>query len=231
MTAEEALQAAESEGHLLQRSNNATGYKGVSFNPTRIERPFCLQFYVSGKQKTLGYFATAEEAALEYARHPEVVAKSEAAAAATLTAVSKNTKATSARVGSARPSMTAAEALELADSEGLTLLRSNNTTGYKGVSFNPTRFSRPYCLQAQISRGQTTLGYFASAEEAALFYARHPEVRAKKEAAAAAALATVAAAPGDIRKRRRLVPSAPACSAEHGYQTRRRNVEDVEDVD
>ena len=69
--------------------------------------------------------------------------------------------------------MTAKEALQQAQAEGLTLLRSeSNTSGYKGVYFRSGHKSKPY--QAQMKRGgkNVTLGCFATAEEAALVFAR-----------------------------------------------------------
>ena len=69
MTAEQALAAAAAEGLTLERSNTNTGFKGVS----RVAQPFKhgKQFWAShtrGKTTSLGYYATAEEAALVVAR-------------------------------------------------------------------------------------------------------------------------------------------------------------------
>ena len=74
--------------------------------------------------------------------------------------------------------MTAEEAVQQAETEGLTLLRSeSSSTGYKWVSFRSGK-SRPY--QAQVQRGGQTvyLGRFATAEEAALCNARHSAAQA-----------------------------------------------------
>ena len=80
----------------------------------------------------------------------------------------------------APPPLTAEEAvLRQAEAEGLTLLRSERgSTGYTGVSFNGSSKSKPY--QAKVRRGgtQVALGRFATAEEAALCYARTPEAQA-----------------------------------------------------
>ena len=81
--------------------------------------------------------------------------------------------------------MTAEEALRLAETEGLTLLKANNVSGYKGVYFNSSvNRAKPY--RVKVTRGgiKVQLGYFATAEEAALCYAR---ASAAKAAAAAAA--------------------------------------------
>ena len=73
----------------------------------------------------------------------------------------------------APPLLTSEEALQQAQEEGLTLLGANSTTGYFGVTVIHHSF-RPY--KAQVSRGgkgvQVHLGYFATAEEAALSVAR-----------------------------------------------------------
>ena len=74
----------------------------------------------------------------------------------------------------------------------LTLLKADNKTGYFGVSHQPGR-TKPY--EARVRRGgkQVGLGYFATAEEAALFVARSPE---GQEAARKAAASEDGNAPG-----------------------------------
>ena len=47
--------------------SNTTGFKNVTFQKGR-SRPYELQICQNGERKSLGTFATAEEAALEYAR-------------------------------------------------------------------------------------------------------------------------------------------------------------------
>ena len=50
-------------------SNNSTGYKGVAFCPKHSgSKKYELSVWVGGKKVFLGYFATAEQAALFYAR-------------------------------------------------------------------------------------------------------------------------------------------------------------------
>ena len=144
---------AEAEGlTLLPSASSNTGYKGVSFNRDR-PKPYKVQVTRGGKQATLGFFATAEEAALCYARSPE----GQAAAAAP-----------------PEPRPTAAEqALRQAETEGLTLLRSESgSTGYRGVSFDSRAKSKPY--KAEVRRGgkKVHLGYNTTPEEAALHVAR-----------------------------------------------------------
>jgi len=175
LTAEEAVpwavQQAETEGlTLLKSESSRTGYKGVTVNSSLRkgvtyvphEHPYQAKVWRRGKMVHLGQFATAEEAALCHARSPEGQAAAMAAAAAP----------------PEPPPMTAEEVLQLvlqqAEAEGLTLLRSeNSSTGYKGVTFKGSRtLTKPY--QAEVKRGGKLvyLGYFVTAEEAALCYAR-----------------------------------------------------------
>ena len=78
------------------------------------------------------------------------------------------------------------EARQQAQAEELTLLVADNNTGYFGVYLKPG-LAKPY--QARVSRGgkKVSLGYFATAEEAALCVARSPEGQAVATERAAAA--------------------------------------------
>ena len=67
MTAAEAHAAAAAEGLALLRADNPTGFKGVSRSGSG-SKPFQAQLWRGGRNKTLGRFATAEEAALAVAR-------------------------------------------------------------------------------------------------------------------------------------------------------------------
>jgi len=151
MTAEEALRQAEEEGLTLLRSeSSSTGYNGVSFDSSR-PKPYHAKVRRGGKQVALGTFSTAEEAALCYARTPE------------------GRRAVAASAASpSPPPMTAEEALRQAEAEGLVLRRSDSNII---VTFN---IGRPKPYQAKVQRGRRTvaLGYFATAEEAALAVAR-----------------------------------------------------------
>jgi len=119
-----AVRQANAEGLTLVRAeSNSTGYKGVTWNKRPEATPYQAQVRRGGKNVHLGYFTTAEEAALCYARSPEAQAAVAAAAAAP----------------PAPPPMTAEEALRQAEAEGLTLLKSDgSSTGYKGVRFSGT---------------------------------------------------------------------------------------------
>ena len=76
-----------------------------------------------------------------------------------------------------------------AEAEGLTLLVADNKTGYFGVIHRPG-YPKPYLARVRRGGTQVPLGYFATAEEAALCVARSPEGQeaAAKRAAAAAPL-------------------------------------------
>ena len=80
--------------------------------------------------------------------------------------------------------MTAEEAVRQAEAEELTLLKADNTAGYKGVSFNSSCKTKPYQAKLKRDGKDVSFGYFATAEEAALHYARAPEGRAAVAAAA-----------------------------------------------
>jgi len=167
--AKAALRQAGAEGVTLLRSaDNSTGYKSVSFKSSLKSKPYQAQVKRGGKTMRFGYFATAEEAALSIARLPET----HAAAAPP-------------------PPLTAEEALRQAEAEGLTLLKSDSSsTGFKCVAVDSRNKINPYL--ARVTRGGkfVHLGYFATAEEAALCYARTPEAQA---AAAALALSDMTA--------------------------------------
>ena len=155
LTAEEALWQAEAEGlTLLKSGSSSTGYKGVTFTGSRnLAKPYQVKVWRGGTQVSLGYFTTPEEAALSIARTPE----GRAAAAAP----------------PKPPSLTAEEAVRQAEAEGLTLLRSErNNSGYSGVHLGSNSKSSPY--QARVWRGSKDvhLGYYTTAEEAALHMAR-----------------------------------------------------------
>ena len=115
--AEAAVRQAEAEGLTLQPSDNATGYRGVHklsvYGESRRGRakPFQARVQRAGKTVHLGNFATAEEAALAYARTPEA----------------------QAQVANPKPvPLTAEEAVAQAAAEGLTLEPSSNwKAGYR----------------------------------------------------------------------------------------------------
>ena len=96
------------------------------------------------------------------------------------------------------PSLSPEEVQEIAEAEGLTLVRSSGKTGFAKVlekSRTPNkpghaapRRRRPYTAQINLRGRKHSLGDFATAEEAALAYSRHlgPEASAEEQAAFAA---------------------------------------------
>ena len=98
-----------------------------------------------------------------------------------------------------------------AEAEGLTLLKADNKAGYFGVNYN-TQASKSKPYKARVRRGgkQVSLGYFATAEEAALCVARSPEGRAAAAKAAASEEGDTPAMPsGAILKEEGVVPPMP----------------------
>jgi len=156
--ARRAIAQAEEEGLELQRGtrrDNTSGFLGVRKSTAVQSRPYGAQRKRDGKREHLGYFTTAEEAALAYARAlgPEGCA---AAAAAR-----------------AEVSMTAEEAQRLAAAEGLVLVRSSsNAMGFVGVFNHRPGRPKPYQARQRRDGKMQHLGYFATVEEAALAVAR-----------------------------------------------------------
>ena len=162
----EAQQQAQAEGLTLLVSDNTTGYLGVNHQPGR-PKPYQAQVNRGGKSVCLGSFATAEEAALCIARSPEGQEAAKRAAAA--------------------PPLTSEEARQQAQAEELTLAVAESETGYYGVRLaNPGRL-KPYQARMSFSGRMVHLGFFATAEEAALCIARSPEGQAVAAERAAAA--------------------------------------------
>eukprot|EP00964_Phaeocystis_antarctica_P011118 scaffold6115_cov57-Phaeocystis_antarctica.AAC.3 len=164
---------ATAEGLTLLVAENTTGFLGVYLKPGK-PKPYMARVSRGGKLVYLGSFATAEEAALCFARSPEGRAAAVEAAAAAVEAAA------------ALIPLTSEEARQQAQAERLTLLVGANTTGYFGVSLN--RPGRPKPYQAKLRRGgkMVSLGSFVTAEEAALCVARSPEGQAAAERAAEA---------------------------------------------
>ena len=178
MTAEEAVAQAKVENLTLLRSGTVSGFKNATFNNGRV-KPYQTHVTRGGKKVHLGHFATAQEAALCFARTPE------------------------GRAAAAAPA-SAEEAVRQAEAEGLTLLRSDiGSSGYQGVAFR-SGDTKPYQVQVQRGGKRVYLGAFATAEAAALCYAR--SVRPSDAKA-------VPSVSGDFsptkRSRRQVVAAAP----------------------
>ena len=183
LTVEEALRRAEAEGLTLLKSDNVTGYKGVCGRANGRAKPYQAEVRRGGKNVHLGYFATAEEAALciartqgRAARTPEKLAEAAAArvrafrAAAAADAAQPPIMAEEAG-GGASHAWRVRQAVRQAEAEGLALLTADSTSGYKGVSFESKK-AKPYKVKVHRGGKQVSLGYYATAEAAALCYAR-----------------------------------------------------------
>ena len=83
--------------------------------------------------------------------------------------------------------MSRVETLQQPQAENLTLLLSENKTGYLGVTHRPGR-AKPYLANVVRGGGQVHLGNFSTAEEAALCVAQSPEGQAVAADRAAAAV-------------------------------------------
>ena len=164
LTSEEALQQAQAEELTLLVAKGKKGYFGVGLDKPGRPKPYSARVKRGSKHVHLGYFATAEEAALCVARTPEGQAAAERAAAP----------------------LTSGEAKEQAQAEELTLLVAKGKTGYFGVGLDKPGRPKPYSARVKRGGNRSHLGFFATAEEAALCVARSPEGRAAAGRAAAA---------------------------------------------
>ena len=113
----------------LLRTDNAAGFKHVSYHKTGT-KPFHVHVGRDGRRHQLGNFATAAEAALAVARFlgPEGLAAALAPPAP-------------------KAPMTVAEVHAAAEAEGLTLVRAENATGFRGVSSSQND-SKPFKAHA-----------------------------------------------------------------------------------
>ena len=152
------LSQAQAEGLTLRKADNKTGYHGVYLISPGQPKPYEARVRRGGKQVSLGFFATAEEAALCIARSSEGRGAAQKAAAAPPPS----------------PPLTSEEVRQQARAEGLTLRVADNKAGYYGVYRlrKPEGRSKPY--EAKLwRRGMVRhFGRFATAEEAALRIAR-----------------------------------------------------------
>ena len=150
----EALQQAQAEKLTLLVAETRSGYYGVAYR-AKMRKPYQAQVWRGGKCVSLGYFTTAEEAALCVARSPEG-------------------KAAEGRAAAAAP-LTSEEAQQQAQAEKLELVVAENKTGFFGVHFANPGSPKPYKAQVWCGGKRLHLGTFATAEEAALCVARSQE--------------------------------------------------------
>ena len=178
LTSEEARQQAQAEKLTLRVAKSKTGYFSVSLTKPGQPKPYQARVWNGGKQVRLGYFATAEEAALCVARSPEGKV---AAANSLMSQQARQQERQQAR-------QRGQQARQQARAEGLTLVVAENTTGYFGVSLPYPGLPNPYQARARRDGKAVNLGSFATAEEAALCVARSPEGRAVAAERAASAV-------------------------------------------
>ena len=154
--AAEALRKAADEGLTLVRRPDGHSYRGVTNDRLHNRgRPY----RATVKKKYLGHYETPEEAALAYARTPE--AQSE-------------TQQRQRQQAVPMPPLTAKEALQQAEDDGLTLELAEdprNSTGYAGIV-------RARSGAHEVFRARSMRGNFSSPEEAALRLAQTPAKRA-----------------------------------------------------
>ena len=157
----EADRLAAEEGLCLLRAPTTGGYKGVKRDKNLSTRPFYAQLKQNGQCKSLGYFVTAKEAALAYAR-----AKGQKACVGSSDAPSTSEEATE------QTELT--ESDRCAAAEGLELVRAPGSSGYKGVKHHKDHRHRlrPYEARTWVDGKTKSLGRFSTAKEAALAYAR-----------------------------------------------------------
>ena len=170
LTAEEAVAQAAAEGLTLQKKADGAGYKCVKWRRDSASKQYEARVYRGGKQIHLGSFDTAEEAALAYARTAE--AQAEVAKAKIISGA----PTTDSKLPSKPASLTVDEVVAQATAEGLWLEPSNtSSTGYKGVTINNGthhQSGRRFEVRVRRAGKKVFLGSYATAEEAALVYAR-----------------------------------------------------------
>ena len=158
-----AMEQAEAEGLTLIVATSRTGYFGVRHELSKHHqhKPYQARVFRGGKQASLGYFTTAEEAALCVARSPQgqLIAK-------------KGQLIAPPHGQLIAPPLTSTEALQQARAEGLTLVVAKCTTGYRGVYINNPGSRRPFQANGSRYGKRVSMGNFATAEEAALYVAR-----------------------------------------------------------
>ena len=169
MSIEEVKAAVEAEGLTLITDDSSTGFLGVGpmLRPT-AKKKFRADIGPHDDKKYLGTFATAEEAALAYARAlgPEGV------------------KTYLETVQSEAPPMTKEQVLAAVASEGLALVRSRCKSGYKNVT-KAGSAAKPFKMTMRHKHTHFHLGVYATLEEAALAYARAVGPEQSREEAAA----------------------------------------------
>ena len=199
MTAVEALAAAEAEGLELQRGAawGSSGYKHVCYDARHRanKRPFRAQVWDKNPTRRIkfGAFHTAEEAALVVARFFRVRDEVPGAKAKRIKKKKRAQRAvreTAAKAVEALARVGAAETIEAAEAEGLTLLRADNAAGFKHVYFDPRYAKYKARVRTPVNGDRPSsdvlLGKFDTPEMAALAIARYMQSEEYAEATAPA---------------------------------------------
>ena len=158
--AEAAVEHAAAEGlELMRTENGSSGYLNVVFQPGNAAKPWkaMVRPPQGGPQVRIANFATKEEAALAFARHLGKDGQ-------------ERLKAQIAE--KARPPPTAAEIAAQVQAEGLQLIPDETASGYKGVHREMRSVSHPWVATLHKHGKKFHCGHFATAQEAALAYAR-----------------------------------------------------------
>ena len=143
------------------RTKSPSGYKNVNFDsrPRASKRPYQAR---DDDHKSIGMYATAAEAAAAYSCVLGLPKAQEMAALA------------QRQYGGMETRMTLKQALQLAASEGLTLrlaTRPGSSTLFKGVCKMGTG-PHPFLARMDSKGSRVTVGFYSTAEEAALMLAR-----------------------------------------------------------
>ncbi|EOD29077.1 hypothetical protein EMIHUDRAFT_113864 [Emiliania huxleyi CCMP1516] len=181
-----------SSSELIRSERSSTGFKGVSKVGSGAT-PYRVSVQRGGTTVTLGYYSTAEEAARVYAATPEGIADLAA----------RNAPPTPRPAKRAAPLPAAAPPVLFDGVELITSERSNS--GFKCVS-KLNNGATPYYVQVWRKGTTVTLGRYATAEEAALRYAR--SVEGKAELAARSAARSAPQASTAPRKRQKVETGA-----------------------
>ena len=156
-------------------SNNATGYKGVFAQHGRFQAALSS----NGNRHSIGYFPTAVEAAVAYARYLDTAAREQVEESESDGEAEQNVYGLRNQVNETQQAGPGASGESLIreiqgvqileEVDGIKLhLSSKSATGYKGVCEQDGRFRASVSSNGQ----QRHLGYFPTAVEAAIAHAR-----------------------------------------------------------
>jgi hypothetical protein len=189
MSPQHALDAATAEGLTLVRANCATGFRGVHANhngfTARVSKGGCRvslgTSHLQRRQRWLTLVPNATQRHGGDGPAPALVS-TEAVCEAEAEIGMVDAQVDMVTSTGAAGTMASLQAFEAAATGGLTLVRANNATGFRGVQTNHDRFR----ARQRVGGHTRHLGNFETAEEAALCYARQMGLDTTAEVAAAA---------------------------------------------